>query len=154
MADKSTVRPGIGIGGLKFGASILDAEAYFGPPDEREESQLGEDTSIRLTWDNDLTCWFDSDDDFRLRTIQVEHADALLAGHKLITRHRDEVVAVLIPIFGNPTFEDLSVLEHPDHWLADYDAHSLNLWFDKGLLESIQWSYLFDESGDNPIWPT
>lgn len=154
MADKSTVRPGIGIGDLKFGASIGEAEAYFGSADTREQSKLGNDSTLRLTWGDDVTCWFDSDDGFRLGSILVEHTNALLSGHKLIGRPRDEIIPLLSPSFGEPEFEDMSVMELPDNWLATYDAHSLNLWFEYGRLSSIQWGYLFDDSGDNAIWPT
>ena len=153
MADKSTVRPGIGIGDLKFGASIADAEAYFGSADEREQSDLGKDTTICLTWDDDVTCWFSSDDDYRLGLIQVEHPHALLADHKQIAHHRDEILPLLSPAFGQPVLEDMSVIESPNYWLATYDEFSLNLWFENGCLSSIQWGYLFDESGDNAVWP-
>ena len=153
MADNSTVRPGVGIGDLKFGASIAEVEAYFGPTEDRNESKLGDDTTIRLLWGDDLACWFDSDDNFRLGSIQVEHADAVLAGHKLVGGLRDDVVSVLSPIFGDAEFEDMSVIERPDYWLADFDSHGLNLWFENGRLTSIQWRYLFDETGNNAIWP-
>lgn len=153
MPDRSTVRPGVGIGDLKFGASIDGAEAYFGQAEDRDESKLGEDISIRLLWGDELACWFDSSDDFRLGSILVEHSDAILAGHKLISRQREDVLSRLRPIFGEPEFEDMSVVERPDFWLANYDAQSLNLWFENGRLESIQWGYLFDAAGDNVIWP-
>jgi len=154
MADISSVRPGVGIGELKFGASIEEAEAYFGAPDDRDESKLGDDTTVRLLWGDDLACWFDSDDDFRLGSIQVEHSDAVLSGHRLIGHRRADVFELLVPLFGEPELEDMSVIERPDYWLANFDSLSLNLWFENGLLASIQWGYLFDHSGDNPVWPT
>jgi len=153
MTDRSTVRPGIGIGDLKFGASIREAEAYFGTTSDHDESLVGGDTSIRLIWDDGLTCWFCSDDDYRLGSIQVEHSAVIMAGHKLIGRHRDDVVLTLSPFFGEPRMEDMSVIEVADYWLADYDAHSLNLWFENGHLASIQWGYLLDETGNIAIWP-
>lgn len=154
MADNSTIRPGVGIGDLKFGASIAEVESYFGSADDRDESKLGDDTTIRLTWGDALSCWFDSDDDFRLGSIQIEHSGAVVAGHKLIGGSRDDVVSLLSPIFGEPKNEDMSVIEHPDYWLADFDSYGLHLWFENGRLASIQWRYLFDETGNNAIWPS
>ena len=154
MNDSSTVRPGVGIGDLKFGATISDVESYLGPADDRSESKLGNDTSIRLLWGDTLVCWFDSDDDFRLGSIQTEHNDAVLAGHRLISRRRAEVLTLLSPHFGEPELEDMSVVERPECWLATYDAQSLNLWFEFGQLDAIQWGYLFDDAGDNALWPS
>lgn len=151
--DKSTVRPGTGIGDLKFGATMEDCEAYFGPADQRDESKSGIDTTIRLSWGEQLACWFYSEDDFRLGSIQLEHPDALLAGLKLMGRARAEVIQLLASSFGQPSLEDMSVIEFPDYWLASYDAKCLNLWFDEGQLCAIQWGYLLDESED-VAWPS
>lgn len=149
--DSTTVRPGLGLGELLFGTSIQDAVAYLGEPTERQQLPSILD-GISLNWEDTLDCTYYADDDFRLGTIRTERYDAVLADRCLVGGRQEDVLAHLCPIFGEPEVEEMSSAERTDHWRTRFDSAGLNLWFDNGLLESIQWGYLFDES-NIPIWP-
>lgn len=151
LIDATSVRPGLGLGELLFGTSINDAIAYLGEPTRHEQLDPLLD-GIGLYWDETLSCTYYTDDDLRLGTISIERYDAVLADRCLMGMGRDDVLAHLTPLFGEPTWKDMSSVEFPDHWQAWFDSRYLSLWFDCGLLETIQWGYFFDES-NKPIWP-
>lgn len=153
MTDTSTVRLGIGLGEIRFGASIEEAVRYFGMPDERhEEPEFHGITTISLDWNDGVACWFDSDDDYRLGTIQVEHGAAELCGETLIGRPLTEVLMLVEPHLGVPTWDDFTG-RRLDLRVAEFDDHGLMLWFEDHHLEAIQWGYLWD-GNDQKVWPS
>lgn len=152
--DISTVRLGIGLGDIRFGASISEVEAYFGKPDSRDKFSKAENFTVGLYWDSDVSCWFDSDDGYRLGSIQVAHTMATLESFTLIGQSRAHVLETIRPLFGEPELEDMSSVEMPDYWLATFDSQSLGLWFTEDLLTAIMWNHLTEKDDETVIWPT
>ena len=153
LSDISTIRPGFGLGSLPFGASIGEAETYFGQPDSKETHELADEFTVAHSWAIGVICWFDSDEHYRLSTIQVDHKSATIEGLSLIGRPRAQVLEDATSILGGFELEDWSSIESPDYWLAAFDSPNVNLWFSGGLLTSIQWGYLFETDGNTPKWP-
>src|SRR4051794_37191388 len=79
------IRPGVGLGDLRFGMFREDVQRYLGEPEDIKEHPIGSDLDIAwYYWDLGVSAHFGRDDNFRLDTLDVERADAELLGHRLI----------------------------------------------------------------------
>lgn len=157
MRDISTIRLGIGLGNLHFGASRSEAEAYLGTPDRINEDDDNEGVKhFMWLYDSfDGYVSFDENNDFRMGGIETSSPSATLHGLSLIDRTRTDVVDLLEPVaLGTPEIEvsDLKAEGDGRIVLVNYDDKGLFLWFEDDALEAISWSVLFDEN-DNILWP-
>src|ERR1051325_7844020 len=108
------LRPGVGLGGLVFGAARDDVYLYLGNPEDVSEDLLGPDPRVAwYYWKLGIGAHFSGVEGFRLGTLQVERADAELFSRRLIGRPEESVRAVLTS-FGLGEFE-YEVMEFADH---------------------------------------
>ena len=152
--DVVTIRLGVGLGELKFGASRDDVRLYLGDPEDVNEDLLSFDPSIAwYYWEAGLSAHFDGEDDFRLGTIQIEREDAELLGMRMIGRPRHEALAMLAPYDLGPVEEEgMESAESPTMRVMRWDEQNLDLWFDDGKVDAIQWGCFIDQA-DRIVWP-
>jgi hypothetical protein len=156
MNDIVTIRLGVGIGDLRFGATQEQTKSYLGEPEQiSTDDEAGDQSIAWYYWSRGLSVHFDEDDDFRLGTIETSSGKSSLNGMYLINQPIRHVTKSLVCMeLGEPE-KDVSGLEDENDERAcrlSYDSYGLNLWFEDDLLTEIQWGPLIDEN-DEVVWP-
>ena len=149
----SEIKPGIGLGQIKFGMSREEVKSLLGKPNEIIEEAYDEERKDRYdSWEYhelyvDFT--FDQENDWRLSGISVYSDEYLLFNEPLIGLDKVELMDQFTALQINDIeFEDMSSEEAPDHHLFSSDKTQINFWVDLNILIEIQWSpfYLDDET--------
>ena len=151
------IKPGIGLGEIKFGMTRKQIKAILGEPEEIEKfsySNIEED--LTESWEYyglALTLGFDEEDNWRLGMISVSSSFYTLLEKELIGLNQKAVIDFIKNNkLGEVKIEDLSSVENPNHILIDTQDRMMNFWFDDGILGEIQWSPEYID--DNTIeWP-
>jgi hypothetical protein len=148
------VRPGIGLGDLRFGSEREEVRLLLGNPEDISERPLGYDKSIAwYYWELGVSAHFCGEDGFRLGTLQVERQDAELFEHRLIGLLEHEVREILGRMsLGAAKYEVMEFSDFPTKCRLVYQDQGLNFWFKHNRLEAIQWGYLFG-ANDEVLWP-
>jgi len=148
------VRPGLGLGDLRFGALRGEVRLRLGNPEEIKTEAWGYDLHIAwYYWQTGVSVHFCGEDDFRLGTIDLERPDAELLGHRLISLPEPEVREVLERMnLGPAQNEVMEFSDYPTKRRLIYEDQGLNFWFKHDRLESIQWGCLFG-ANDEILWP-
>jgi hypothetical protein len=152
------IKPGIGIGSIKFGISESNLIELLGEPDfiDVEEYIEGKGDWHRVLWyiALNLNFTFDKEDGFRLRLISVVGYNHHLYGRDLFGLSKEVVRAYLskrseeIPKYENWSSDDSGQLE-----CIDYDSLGMMIWFESNVLTKIESSYLFADDGETILWP-
>jgi hypothetical protein len=155
--NKMDIKPGIGIGQIKFGISEEQLIAILGKPifvKEGEYIEKSGDYSRELFYQKDLSFTFDTEDSYRLGLITIRNSGHLLYGRDLIGLPMAFVKSIISKKVSEiPKYKNWSHENALNHISLDYDKLGLCFWFDNDLLDEIQCSYLFHEDGDTVIWP-
>ena len=151
------IKPGYGLGDIKFGMTRDEVKAILGEPDDIDAFSYTEDNENNTeTWlydEMELTVGFDEEDDWRLVMITVASDFYTLNDKSLIGMNREKLVAQLKEMkIEDLVFEDISTEEEPNQVLVEVDSLSVNFWLDENHLDEIQWSPLFIDD-DTIKWP-
>lgn len=151
------IKPGEGLGQLKFGMTTNQVKKIIGEPDEVETySYETEEGELSETWHYDaleLSISFDEEEDWKLISIAVSSPEVTLKGHKLINLQRGDLLKVLEGMdLGPLEYEDWSSAESPNHKLITAENIEVNFWLDDDILSEIQLGPQFDEK-DDIKWP-
>ena len=143
------IKPGVGIDQIKFGMSQNEVIKLLGEPtrilvdeDDKDKSPVFQYNQLRLR----LT--FYREDDMRLGYIRTTNRHAKLQNQNLI---------------GIPIEDALKAFGHPKSSWEEELYFTFNSYFNEtiwtvlheeyGVVSNIELGYLFDEKGENPIWP-
>ena len=148
IENLQSIKPGTGLGILKFGMSRDDVKDLLGEPNEIEKYSYNEDDQEWTeAWHYDtleLSLGFDQVDDWKLTILSVTSTFYELEQTKLIGLNKEEVINFLEQMdVDDFELEDWSSDENPGHELIVSDKNGLNFWFDDGTLHEIEWG---------PIW--
>jgi len=148
IENLQSIKPGTGLGILKFGMSREQAKELLGEPDEIEKySYTEEEEEWTEAWHYDtleLSLGFDEVDDWKLTTLSVTSKFYELKNKKLIGLNKDEIISFLEEMdIDDYELEDWSSDESPGHELIVSEDSGLNFWFDEDTLHEIEWG---------PIW--
>ncbi len=148
-----TVNPRVGLNDIKLGMLRNDVKSILGEPEEVAPSAQGEDESIAwYYWEEGLCFNFDSEYDFRLTTIEVANSNTYLSGVNVIGLSVEEARTSLRSAgIDNLHFSDESS-DNCNWGLLAHENEHLNLWFEDGVLESIQIG-VYINGEDQECWP-
>lgn len=151
------IKPGEGLGEIKFGMTREQIKDILGQPDDIDhyaDSDLDEDESESWHYDElELSLSFDEDADWKLVTIAVSSPNYEFRGKKLIGLGSDDLLEELNGLsLGDFDTEDWSSEEVPDHKLISYPDSQINFWLEDGELTEIQWGPLFMDE-ETIQWP-
>ena len=152
------IKPGIGIGPIKFGITEKVLIAQLGSPTSIKEQEYIEGTGNwcrELDYANrHLSFTFDKEDNYRLSCINVEGPNILLFDKKLIGQPKADVIAFIESVcHGVVSTEDYTWEEDSTLKCADYESLGIIFWFQSGYLTNMQCSYLFESDDETIIWP-
>ena len=148
--DFIEIAPGFGFAAIPFGSSREDFREILGEPDEVLRSETDRDAE---TWVYDALATafrFASEQDLRFVSCETFSKQITLGGEPLVGLDRNEAETLLLRLgAGSPEWMDAGPEQHGP--LA-VPVAGLTLWFEEGLVQSVGWSVLFDES-DRVAWP-
>ena len=151
------IKPGQGLGVLKFGMRKSEVKLLLGEPsfiDEYSHSDSAND--LTESWEYDdlaLSISFDEEENWKLTMISVSADFYQLEGESLIGLNEENVITALTSLkFEDLELEDCSEIDGENHKVIEVEAQSINFWFIDGVLDEIQWSPLFIDD-DTIQWP-
>lgn len=151
------IKPGIGLGLLKFGMTRDEVKKILGDPNHQKVTHYGDDESDRSdAWEYHslrLDLSFEEAEDWRLTILSVSSEDYQLKGSSLIGLDQEELMDELNMLgIKDLTLEDMSSEDHPDQLLISSEDLAINFWLYQNILEEIQWGPQFID--DQTIkWP-
>ena len=151
------IKPGFGLGNLKFGMSRAEVKLILGEPsfiDKYSHSDSNED--LTEAWEYDelkLSLSFDEEEDWKLIMISVSSDFYQLNSESLIGLSCEKLIKALENLnLGELNLEDCSEDDSEDQKVIEIDEKSINFWLNEGVLDEIQWSPLFIDD-DTIKWP-
>ena len=144
--DHMTIRPGVGLGDLKFGASRDEVQAYLGEP-------VVDDENLRdwLNWEYPeigVSVSFDREYSLRLLSISTTSKESSLFGHRLIGMKSKEALEII----EGKGLGGWKRVKDALGWEAEFNDVSVEFRFDDDQLWLISWRALIDEH-DKVNWP-
>jgi len=155
--DIKDIKPGIGLGVIKFGMDRNQVKLILGKPSETDVFYMteSEDSEAEVWYYDDecLSLSFDAADDWRLVTIEVDHDRFELEGHIFFAKNKLQVISTLEKI-GATDFkhEPAPMEEAPTHELISSDSLGINFWLDDDAVSEIQWGPFFN-ADESVQWP-
>ena len=151
------IKPGFGLGNLKFGMSRAEVKLMLGEPsfiDKYSYSDSNED--LTEAWEYEelkLSLSFDEDEDWKLIMISVNSNFYKLNRENLIGLERGMLIKALENLnLGELNLEDCSEDDSENQKVIEIDDLSINFWINDGVLDEIQWSPFFIDD-DTIKWP-
>jgi hypothetical protein len=151
------IKPGEGLGQIKFGMTRDQVKKILGEPNEKENfSYTDSDEDFTESWHYDeleLSAGFDEDVDWKLATLAISSDEYELMGKKLIGMSREELLATLADLdIKDLETEDCSSDESPDSLFISSEEKGITFWLEEGILTEIQWNpFYIDE--ETILWP-
>ncbi|NQV77671.1 MAG: hypothetical protein HQ490_04875 [Lutibacter sp.] len=151
------IKPGFGLGNLKFGMTRAEVKLMLGEPSFIDKySHSDSEDDITESWEYDeleLSISFDEEEDWKLIMISVNSSFYELEGISLIGLKEKKLLKELEAInLGKINLEDSSEYDGQDQQVIEIDEKSINFWINDGVLDEIQWSPLFLDD-DTIVWP-
>ncbi|MGA7616200.1 MAG: hypothetical protein WBX15_13580 [Thermoanaerobaculia bacterium] len=149
MIDSITIRPGLGVGDLPFGATREETRELFGEADEILVSRSDDSSEIWIYESAALAVRFAAEEDFRFVSCETFSRRAHLNGERIVGLERSEAESAL----RRAGIEDAEWIEEEDGRteLRAWED-SLNVWLENDAVESIGWSVLVGPD-DEILWP-
>lgn len=151
------IKPGYGLGVLKFGMKRSEVKLLLGEPsfiDKYSHSDSSND--LTESWEFDalkLSISFDEEEDWKLTMISVNTNFYELEEMSLIGSSEEEVIQKLAAFDDEELYlEDCSEQDEENHKVIEVENKSINFWFIDGVLDEIQWSPFFIDD-DTIHWP-
>jgi len=148
------IKPGYGLGVLKFGMSRAEVKLMLGEPSFTDKySHSDSNNDLTESWEYDeleLSLSFDEEESWKLTMMSVNSDFYEFDGKSMIGKTENEVLAILN--MENIYLEEVSDQDGEDQKVIEIDEKSINFWFIDGVLDEIQWSPLFVDD-DTIKWP-
>jgi len=154
MKDELVIYPLVGVGGLKFGATKKEVEAYFGEPNAVETIPGDEDflgVDIWSYFEPGHSVYFEQEFDERFTNFETDDESAILFGKQIFSLKEDEVLA-LMKENGYSDYEIVDKDEFDEKRISFYDAQMDFLFDEEKTLLQINWAVGFTEE-EEPVWP-
>tara|TARA_B100000925_G_scaffold122434_1_gene90900 strand:- start:836 stop:1267 length:432 start_codon:yes stop_codon:yes gene_type:complete len=137
-----TIKPKIGIGDIKFNASINEFIDFFGNPDEDELlNDENENFKSRiLHYDNiGLSASFDEEYEWRLTSIAVSENEFQIKGVHLIGINNSTFLEKIKQLNFGKYEREVFVEDDYSSTLYHFEDMHLSFWFENNELKEIQW---------------
>ncbi|MFK5958153.1 MAG: hypothetical protein QM495_04675 [Lutibacter sp.] len=148
------IKPGVGLGVLKFGMIRTEVKLILGEPSFKDKySHSDSNNDLTESWEYDdlkLSLSFDEEESWKLIMMSVNSDFYEFEGKSLIGKSEKDILTSLN--IEDSSLEDVSERDGENHKVIEIDEKSINFWFIDGVLDEIQWSPLFIDD-DTINWP-
>ncbi len=153
MENSIEIKPGIGFGELKFGATRQEVEKILGVPQETENIDVeGEIHEVEVWnyWEEGHAVYFEKELDTVATNFETDNQAATLFGVKVFELDQQGIVSLMKKNgFTDPEVEEDDELEEMIVFFED--AH-LQFVFEDGKLGLVSWAVAMDDQ-DQVMWP-
>lgn len=151
------IKPGIGLGPVKFGMSRAEVKLILGEPSNIEKfSYSDSDQDLTESWefeDQGISLSFDEEEKWKLTMISITSKFYELEGKSLIGLNIEDLLEQLYKFnYGDVDVEDCSDDDIFDNKLIDIVEKSISFWLNDDVLDEIQWTPFFIDE-DTIDWP-
>ncbi len=153
MKQDLIIKPLVGFGDLKFGATKKEIEAFFGEPQEVETIEGDEDfmeVEVWSYWDKGHVVYFEKEYGDRCTNFETDHDDATLFGKKVFGLTEKQLIALM----KENGFTDFEV-EFEEEWeekrVSFFDAQ-VDFIFDEEVLVQVSWAVGINDN-EEVNWP-
>lgn len=151
------IKPGYGLGVLKFGMGRAEVKLMLGEPSFIDKYSHSEnDNDLTESWEYDklaLSLSFDEEENWKLTMISVTSDFYELDEDALVGLSEEKALKQLEGFDKEELFvEDCSEIEGEDNKVIEVEEKSINFWFVDGVLDEIQWTPFFIDD-DTIDWP-
>lgn len=149
--EENEIVLGVGMGPLKFGASMDEVRALMGEPEEIEESEE-DDEFEHQAWnylEEGYSLYFDREDDYRLSCIETDHPGMRLYGEAIHSKSPEEVDA-LMRSHGHEQSESEKM--DTGEMRVSYEKEIIDLYFDEGQLQFVNFGVFINDDMEVQ-WP-
>ena len=150
MADLFTIKPGVGVGDLRFGATRDEARTIAGEPSEILPSREASGSELWLYETFAIAIGFSTDTNMRFVSCETYSMKASFNGELLIGLNREEAEAALERAGAD---DGAFVIEDDGEERISIPRLAMSLWFEEQAVESVGWEVHSDDDG-NLLWPT
>ncbi|SNC76963.1 hypothetical protein SAMN06265337_3650 [Hymenobacter gelipurpurascens] len=142
--EENEITLGIGMGPLKFGASMDEVRALMGEPEEIEESE-DDDEFEHQAWnylEEGYSLYFDREDDYRLSCIETDHPGIRLFGEAIHGKSPEQIQELM----QRHGFEQ-SEVEKMDtgEVRLSYEKEMIDMYFDEDQLQFVNFGVFINE---------
>jgi len=153
VADLSTIRPAIGIGDLRFGATRDEVRTIAGEPSEIVPSDEESGSELWVYENAAVALSFASEENLRLVSCETFSAKSTFNGEPLVGLDREAAEAALERAGADEGLFLADDDEEDGSGQIAVPRLGLSLWFEGGAVESVGWGVLLDDD-DKVLWPT
>ncbi|UYZ62245.1 hypothetical protein [Hymenobacter weizhouensis] len=149
--EENEIVLGVGMGPLKFGATMDEVRALMGEPEEIEESEE-DDEFEHQAWnylEEGYSLYFDREDDYRLSCIETDHPGMRLYGEAIHSKSPEEVDA-LMRRHGHEQSETEKM--DTGEMRISYEKEMIDLYFDEGELQFVNFGVFINDDMEVQ-WP-
>lgn len=138
MHTQLEIKPGIGLSSLSFGATMEEAEKYFGKP---EDSQLIDDleefqTTVWHYWESGFTLFFDEQHRQLFNCAEIDNEETQLWGKKVFDLKEKQI----IELFKE---NGITMYESEQHEWGEkrlsFEEVNIDFYFEKNKLISVNY---------------
>lgn len=148
------IKPGYGLGNLKFGMTRAEVRLMLGEPSFIDKySHSDSDSELTESWEYDdleLSLSFDEEENWRLIMMSVTSKHYQLEGISLIGMKEKYLLQQLEKLDLGAL--DLEETDIDGQKVIEVEEQSINFWLMDGELDEIQWSPFFIDD-DTIQWP-
>jgi hypothetical protein len=142
--EENEITLGIGMGPLKFGASMDEVRALMGEPEEIEESE-DDDEFEHQAWnylEEGYSLYFDREDDYRLSCIETDHPGIRLFGEAIHGKSPEQIQELM----QRHGYEQ-SEVEKMDtgEMRLSYEKEMIDMYFDEDQLQFVNFGVFINE---------
>ena len=139
------IKPKEGLGGLKFGATMAEAEKCFGAAEEVEhlEGEGNYKAIVWHYWDRGFSLFFDETGKQVFTCVEIDNEEAMLWGVHIFNMSEEEIVS----LFKSKGFKEVDSEVH--EWgekRVSFDDALVDLYFEAGNLVSINYGVFEDDN--------
>jgi hypothetical protein len=142
-AENFEIRPREGLGKLKFGATMQDAETCFGAAEEVEnlEGEGDYKAIVWHYWNRGFSLFFDEGGKQTFTCVEIDNDEAMLWGERIFDMEEEDI----IELFKTKGFKEIdSELHEWGEKRVSFDDALVDLYFENGELVSINYG-IFEE---------
>lgn len=152
MTDLGTIRPAVGVGDLRFGATRDEVRTIAGEPSEVLASEEDSGSEVWVYESAAVALSFAAEENLRLVSCETFSMKSTFNGESLVGLDRDAAEAALERAGAD---EGAFLAEDEDEGSGQIAVPrlGLSLWFEGGAVESVGWGVLLDDD-DKVLWPT
>ncbi len=148
------IKPGIGLGSIKFGMTRDQITDLLGEPADKEKFAYEEEVSESWHYDKlNMSIAFDEMEAWKLTTISVTSDEYKMEGTSIVGISREDLFSKFESMnLSDIEVEDWSETDETKQELVAADEVSMNFFVDGGNVREVQWGPDFSED-DEIIWP-